>query len=62
VPGDSALDNTLPGYGILLLPRGTAAGVYGYTPDEEAYLKRLRRTEGQVRGLHLAGTGPAGRR
>jgi DNA-binding FrmR family transcriptional regulator len=26
-------------------------GVYGYTPDKEDYLKRLRRIEGQVRGL-----------
>jgi CsoR family transcriptional regulator, copper-sensing transcriptional repressor len=26
-------------------------GMYGYTPDKEAYLKRLRRIEGQVRGL-----------
>jgi CsoR family transcriptional regulator, copper-sensing transcriptional repressor len=26
-------------------------GVYGYTPDKENYLKRLRRIEGQVRGL-----------
>jgi len=25
--------------------------VYGYTPDKEVYLKRLRRIEGQVRGL-----------
>jgi DNA-binding FrmR family transcriptional regulator len=25
--------------------------VHGYTPDKEAYLKRLRRIEGQVRGL-----------
>jgi CsoR family transcriptional regulator, copper-sensing transcriptional repressor len=25
--------------------------VYGYTPDKEEYLKRLRRIEGQVRGL-----------
>jgi len=25
--------------------------VYGYTPDKEAYLMRLRRIEGQVRGL-----------
>ncbi|PPK64852.1 metal-sensitive transcriptional regulator [Actinokineospora auranticolor] len=24
----------------------------GYTDDKEAYLKRLRRIEGQVRGLH----------
>ncbi|HEX9552795.1 MAG TPA: metal-sensitive transcriptional regulator [Streptosporangiaceae bacterium] len=25
--------------------------MYGYTPDKEDYLKRLRRIEGQVRGL-----------
>jgi len=25
--------------------------VYGYTQDKEAYLQRLRRIEGQVRGL-----------
>jgi CsoR family transcriptional regulator, copper-sensing transcriptional repressor len=25
--------------------------VYGYTHDKDAYLKRLRRIEGQVRGL-----------
>jgi DNA-binding FrmR family transcriptional regulator len=25
--------------------------VRGYTPDKDAYLKRLRRVEGQVRGL-----------
>ena len=25
--------------------------MYGYTPDKEAYLMRLRRIEGQVRGL-----------
>jgi DNA-binding FrmR family transcriptional regulator len=25
--------------------------VYGYTKDKEAYLRRLRRIEGQVRGL-----------
>jgi DNA-binding FrmR family transcriptional regulator len=25
--------------------------VYGYTPDKENYLKRLRRIEGQIRGL-----------
>jgi DNA-binding FrmR family transcriptional regulator len=24
---------------------------YGYTPEKESYLKRLRRIEGQVRGL-----------
>jgi CsoR family transcriptional regulator, copper-sensing transcriptional repressor len=27
------------------------AGVYGYTPNKEDYLRRLRRIEGQVRGL-----------
>ena len=26
-------------------------GVYGYSPHKEDYLKRLRRIEGQVRGL-----------
>jgi DNA-binding FrmR family transcriptional regulator len=28
-----------------------SAGQYGYSEDREAYLKRLRRVEGQVRGL-----------
>jgi DNA-binding FrmR family transcriptional regulator len=40
---------------ILIAPRESAAeaegGVYGYTPNKEDYLKRLRRIEGQVRGL-----------
>jgi CsoR family transcriptional regulator, copper-sensing transcriptional repressor len=27
------------------------AGVYGYTQNKQDYLKRLRRIEGQVRGL-----------
>jgi DNA-binding FrmR family transcriptional regulator len=31
--------------------RKAEGGVYGYTPDKENYLKRLRRIEGQVRGL-----------
>jgi DNA-binding FrmR family transcriptional regulator len=26
--------------------------MYGYTPNKDEYLKRLRRIEGQVRGLH----------
>lgn len=26
--------------------------MHGYEPDKDAYLKRLRRIEGQVRGLH----------
>jgi DNA-binding FrmR family transcriptional regulator len=29
----------------------SGGGVYGYTQDKEDYLKRLRRIEGQVRGL-----------
>ena len=42
--------NTMRGYGN---SSATAreVGVYGYTPDKEAYLMRLRRIEGQVRGL-----------
>ena len=46
----------MPGYGKF--KRGCArgqggaeGGVYGYTQDKEAYLRRLRRIEGQVRGL-----------
>jgi len=31
---------------------GTTGGaLYGYTPSKDEYLKRLRRIEGQVRGL-----------
>ena len=30
---------------------GPEVGVYGYTQDKDAYLRRLRRVEGQVRGL-----------
>jgi CsoR family transcriptional regulator, copper-sensing transcriptional repressor len=30
---------------------GPEGRVYGYTQDKEAYLRRLRRIEGQVRGL-----------
>lgn len=26
--------------------------MHGYEPDKDAYLKRLRRIEGQVRGIH----------
>ncbi|HCU97116.1 MAG TPA: transcriptional regulator, partial [Actinobacteria bacterium] len=34
------------------MPAGRAeAGVYGYSRDKDAYLKRLRRIEGQARGL-----------
>jgi DNA-binding FrmR family transcriptional regulator len=29
----------------------TSAATHGYTSDKDAYLKRLRRVEGQVRGL-----------
>jgi CsoR family transcriptional regulator, copper-sensing transcriptional repressor len=31
--------------------RGTGGSVYGYAKDKEQYLTRLRRIEGQVRGL-----------
>jgi CsoR family transcriptional regulator, copper-sensing transcriptional repressor len=31
--------------------RGYRIRVYGYTQDKDAYLTRLRRIEGQVRGL-----------
>jgi len=33
------------------MPGGTESGVYGYTPRKDDYLKRLRRIEGQARGL-----------
>ena len=29
----------------------TGSAVHGYSPDKAAYIKRLRRIEGQVRGL-----------
>lgn len=32
-------------------PRGYADDMNGYAPDKDAYLKRLRRVEGQVRGI-----------
>ena len=48
--------NTMPGYGKLEgarreIPARAEGGVYGYTQDKEQYLNRLRRIEGQVRGL-----------
>jgi CsoR family transcriptional regulator, copper-sensing transcriptional repressor len=30
---------------------GAEGSVYGYTPNKQDYLRRLRRVEGQVRGL-----------
>ena len=30
---------------------GTEGAMYGYSPNKDDYLKRLRRIEGQVRGL-----------
>jgi CsoR family transcriptional regulator, copper-sensing transcriptional repressor len=33
------------------LTKDKEGGVYGYTPSKDEYLKRLRRIEGQVRGL-----------
>src|ERR1700746_3746244 len=32
--------------------RGWEGGMHGYAPNKDAYLRRLRRIEGQVRGLH----------
>ncbi|CEA07879.1 Copper-sensing transcriptional repressor CsoR [Arthrobacter saudimassiliensis] len=32
-------------------PAGTTGHGYGYSEDKEAYLRRLRRIEGQVRGI-----------
>jgi CsoR family transcriptional regulator, copper-sensing transcriptional repressor len=34
-----------------LVPERMEASMHGYTPDKDTYLKRLRRIEGQVRGL-----------
>jgi len=42
--------NTMPGYGKPRL-EGVEGGVYGYAPNKKDYLRRLRRIEGQVRGL-----------
>jgi len=43
--------DTLPGYGNdFALPRAEGA-VHGYTENKDSYLARLRRIEGQVRGL-----------
>jgi DNA-binding FrmR family transcriptional regulator len=36
---------------MLTLLRPEELHMYGYTPAKEDYLKRLRRVEGQVRGL-----------
>jgi DNA-binding FrmR family transcriptional regulator len=33
------------------MPRGAGGAVYGYTENKDSYLLRLRRIEGQVRGL-----------
>jgi DNA-binding FrmR family transcriptional regulator len=46
--------HTVLGYSNGAGPGGAAdaeSGVYGYTPNKEDYLRRLRRIEGQVRGL-----------
>jgi DNA-binding FrmR family transcriptional regulator len=48
-----ARSNTVPGYGKnreITLVRAEG-GVYGYTEDKDVYLRRLRRIEGQIRGL-----------
>src|SRR4029077_9617878 len=49
--GLRAAIHTLPGYSTLWLRIEAEGGVYGYTPSKDEYLKRLRRIEGQVRGL-----------
>jgi DNA-binding FrmR family transcriptional regulator len=35
----------------MLVTTGTGGRVYGYTQNKDDYLKRLRRIEGQVRGI-----------
>src|SRR3984885_9431809 len=42
--------DTLRGYRIVAVEQ-TEADMHGYTPDKDRYLTRLRRIEGQVRGL-----------
>ena len=37
--------------GVYKMSLSEEGGVYGYTPNKDEYLKRLRRIEGQVRGL-----------
>ncbi len=37
--------------GVYRIDLSEEGGVYGYTPSKDEYLKRLRRIEGQVRGL-----------
>jgi DNA-binding FrmR family transcriptional regulator len=41
--------NTLPGYRLIRIREEVA--VPGYTPHKEDYQKRLRRIEGQIRGI-----------
>lgn len=46
--------HTLPGYCNHVVPAGSGGaegGVHGYTQNKDGYLRRLRRIEGQVRGL-----------
>jgi len=39
------------GYGIYLVGSGREDGMYGYSESKQEYLARLRRIEGQIRGL-----------
>ncbi len=48
IMGTASAEYTLPGYGNLM---GRGGAMYGYTPSKDDYLTRLRRIEGQVRGL-----------
>src|SRR5580698_4516409 len=47
----STARDTLRGYRIRGYGEQTEADMHGYTPDKDRYLTRLRRIEGQVRGL-----------
>lgn len=38
-------------FGRMETSQATAAAVHGYTANKEAYLRRLKRIEGQVRGI-----------
>jgi DNA-binding FrmR family transcriptional regulator len=49
LPGVGSL-NPYP-VGVCTIDLNEEGGVHGYTPEKDEYLKRLRRIEGQVRGL-----------
>ena len=49
-PAEATIPNPYP-VGVYKINVSEEDGVHGYTPDKDEYLKRLRRIEGQVRGL-----------